>query len=295
MNNIKQLAEDIQKTSQIAHTNLEDVNPAVRAGWGATIENAKVRLKDLEQKYSQLIAKNSAAIFLTGNAEKVAEFAKLIRDEGEGFVVDAQALYNRLAHQVVVTLPQDRGSEWGVAQVYRLHTTIQEVMHEVGITELPMPDRTEAPFVKGYDQVLTHVRKIVRGACGDLLNKLYVERELVRQALEIRYTGVMVQVIVVNAQDGDIYDLGRMFGLGTHTVELADDTEVNDDFMRSVFEEATKKLAREKKLPKLEEPKEDRQEKKASSKKTEGKTKKAKGTQEEPAATNETEDKTDKE
>jgi hypothetical protein len=294
--NVEKLIEDITKTGQIAHTRLEDLNPAVRGGWGMAIVTAKNKLIDLERQYALYVGKNSVAIFLLGDPGKVGELAKLIADEKNGFVVDANALYARIGHQVYVTVPQDRGSLWGSAQTYRMQTTIQEIMHEVGIRELPMPDRTEAPHVKSLADCVAHVRKTIRAACGDSFNKLYIERSLVKQALEIRYTGVMVPVIVTGAEEKEVYDLGRMFGLGASSVTLDVDTEVNEDLMRSTFESATKKLVADRKLPKME-PKAPEEEQKGKNKKdnkTAGKNTKAAAKDTEANAAEKTEDKNEK-
>ncbi len=253
---IEKLAEDIEKTEEIAKMVLDEINPATRGAWGGAIEDAKVRMKDLRRLYGVEVCKNSAAIFLFGSKEKVVEFSELAIDEKEGFVVDANALYARLAHQVMVTLPDNRAIEWAVAQTYRLHTTIQEVMHEMGIAELPMPDRTEAPVVKTMEEVTAHIRKIVRAACGDSLNKLYVEEQLIKQAIEIRYTGVVVPVVVTGAEENEVYDLGRMFGQGAKAIYLTDDVEASVETLREYLDSAnTRPQTKEAKTVKTEQQK----------------------------------------
>lgn len=242
---IKQLAEDIEKFSKLANTDLDELSPAVRAGWASTIENSKTKLKELERQYSQQVARNSAAVLLLGPADKAQQLADLIKSKGEGFVVDASALYRRLAQHIMPTMRDDgRSVEWGITQTSRLIGALREIGPELGLTELPMPDRVEQPSVATFDDVLRHVKHVIRSSSGESLNKLYIEKELVKQALAIRYTGAVVQVIVLGASEDEAYDLGRMFGFGCFSEILSDEDEVGEPLMLAVFERATAALSR---------------------------------------------------
>lgn len=249
MNALEKLAAEIKKVADTANKNLEDLPVAVRGGWQGAITEAKAKLKDLEEQYKVLLLKSGVAIFLKGDPSKAAEFAKLIRDENEGLAVDASALYNRLTDPVVMTLPEGRGVEWGVAQTHRLHLAIQEVMHDLGLSEMPMPARDVPAFIKGRDDVLAHVRRLVRGATSNDLNKLYLEKQLADQARLIRYTGIMVPVAILNAGDDEVYDLGRAFGKGSSTINFTQEDVINREFLNKSFKDINQAIKKPGKKP----------------------------------------------
>src|SRR5688572_18009735 len=243
MTALDKLVAEIDKVSKTAKKNLEDLPVAVRGGWSGAITEAKAKLKELEEQYKTLLLKNGVAIFLKGDPSKVAEFVKLFRDEKDGPVVDANALYNRLTDPVVMTLPEGRGVEWGVAQTHRLHLAIQEVMHDLGLSEMPMPARDVPAFIKGRDDVFAHVRRLVRSATNNDLNKLYMEKQLTDQARLIRYTGVMVPVAILNAGDDETFDLGRAFGKGSSTVSLTQEEEINKEFVTKYMKDIAQAMS----------------------------------------------------
>ncbi len=243
MNNLEKLTEELEKVSTTANMSLDDVSPAVRGGWSASIATAKEKLPEVRARYQDALLRNAVAIFIGGDKAKSAEFATLIRAENEGLVVNANALYDQLTRNVAMTLPENRGIEWGITQTHRFHLALQEVMHELGLKELPLVSASEhTPFVQTYEDVMINVKSLVRAAVGDSLNKLFVEKDLVKEAMKIRYTSNTVPVIVLNADASETYDLSRIFGKGSTSVDIPDGTEVNKEFLVDTFKEINKKL-----------------------------------------------------
>ena len=246
MSNLQKMTEELESVSTTANMNLDDIPSNTRGGWSASIAAAKERLPGVQARYKDSLLQNAVAIFVSGDKAKVAEFTSLIRSENEGLVVDANALYDRLARDVTMTLPDNRGIEWGITQTHKLHLSLQEVMHEVGLRELPMPSNGTAPFVNGYDDVLENVKGLMRAAVGGTLNKLYLEKDLIGEAMKIRYTSSMVPVIVTGADQAEIYDLSRVFGRGSTDVAIPDGTLVDKEFLVKTFKEINKKLKNKK-------------------------------------------------
>jgi hypothetical protein len=244
MTTLEKIVLEIEKTAATANKELDDLPPAVRPAWGQAIAEAKGKLKELENTYRQTVAKNALGIFVDGPQAKVKEFSAVVQAQGEGIVLDASALYQRLADAVFATLPEDKGVEWGVAQTHRLHLGLQEIMHEVGISELPMPTRNqEPPFVTTREDVVACVKSFIREAAGDVLNRAYLQLALGNAARIIRYTGNVLPVIVESTEPAEASGLGFLFGRGVATVAVAEDDVVDPAFMVKTFKDVNKKLS----------------------------------------------------
>lgn len=240
MSTLEEIETDLQRTVKTAATNPEDIPWQTRAAWGTAIEDARAKLPALKRAYKEALLRGGVAIFLDGDAEKAAAFAKLIRDSGEGLVADANALYERLARGVDATLSDAR--TWGVHQTAKLHRDLQEVMHEVGLTELPMPSRTEMPVVPKYEDTLAHVRKTLRDAVGDTLNNLYIAEQVLKGAMEIRYTGSVAPVAILNAAEEDRPALAKGFAKGGATVHLKADDTIDEEYLKKAFKDINKRI-----------------------------------------------------
>lgn len=246
MSTLEELISKIDRTAFDATRVLDEIHPAMRGGWSARIAEAQGELKKLRTEYRAAVLANGVAIFLSGDAGKISEFAKLVHDEGEALVVDATALYRRLAAAVDVTM-DEKARQWGVMQTQKLHIALQEVMHELGLSSIPAPVHDEAPILKTVDDVVAHVRKIMRVACGDTLNAAYVADQAAVDALKIRYMGVLVPVAVLNAGEDEAATLASMFAKGSASTVLTVEDKVSKDFMNKTFTEINKKIRKQQK------------------------------------------------
>jgi predicted nucleic acid-binding protein len=237
MRTLKELNKELAEVEKTAAMNIEEIPASVRGGWTTSIEKAKTDLKALRAAYKKVLLSNGVAIFLTGDSAKVTELAKLADEEG-GIVVDANALYERLAKEVEQTISDQRS--WGIHQVHKFHLALQEVMHEVGLSELPMPSRDTMPLVKTFQDVVDHIRSVLRAAVGDQLNAIYIEAQAAKRAFEIRYIGVMTPVLIAGAKDGEFHQLSKSFGKGTATVNVLASDEVNKEFLGKALKQIRK-------------------------------------------------------
>lgn len=244
MNTLEKLTNNIEEVEKIAHLNLDELPSSVRSGWTSRVTDAQGELKKLLEQYKTTLLQNSVAIFLTGDTAKAAEFSKLIRDENEGLTVDAGALYERLTAAVEETYGdrEREGVEWGIAQMNRLQVALQEVMHEVGLKELPMPATDSLPFLTGHAEILGHVRSLIRNACGDALNGLYLEVQAVNAARSIRYIEGMVPVAISNATEDEVNGLSRSFLKGVSVLPLNSTDEINKEFLIKSYKDINKKI-----------------------------------------------------
>jgi hypothetical protein len=240
MNTLEKITTDLDRVEKTATINLDDIPQATRGSWGNAQREAKEQLNALKSSYRDALFGNAVAILMNGDPGKIDEYVKLVRDGGEGLSVDANALYDRLAKSVEETVGGSR--QWGVTQTQRLHLALQGVLHEVGLTEMPMPAKDSMPFVATYGDVLAHVRQIVRDAVGDSLNRVYIENAVIKQAREIRYIGVMVPVLVTNARSDEADNLTRSFAKGNTFVNLNTEDVIDKEFLVKSFKDINKKI-----------------------------------------------------
>ena len=241
MKNLKQLEKELGEAEAVVAKNPEDIPSAVYGAWMTRIAQTRDSLKTLRAEYRQTFQSCALAVFVSGSPEKVAEFLAVAAAAGnEGIAVSASALYERLATGVEEGLAGRR--EWGIQQTYRLHSGLMEVMEEVGLTEMQMPDRATSPILPTHADVVSHVRQVVREAVGDELNSLYVEHLAVQKALEIRYIGVAVPVLVTDAREDERVGVARRFAKGSATVVVPETETVDEAFLVKAFKDVGKQL-----------------------------------------------------
>jgi hypothetical protein len=235
---LEKLDKKMADLKVLANKNLEEIPASVRGAWSTAVRNAKDELKDVQDEYRTLLLRNAVAILVGGDAVKAAELAALAKDEG-GIVVDANALYTRLAQTIEPTLSDQR--MWGVQQSHMLHKGLQEVMTELNLTELTMPARTPDVSVPTFDDVVEHVRVLIVDGIGNTLNALYVQDEAAKRAFEIRYIGTTAPVLVVNAREKEAAAIAKGFGKGDASMTVNSEDEINKDYLTKALKKLRKK------------------------------------------------------
>ncbi len=243
MSSLKALDKELEETMATANKNLEDIPGRVRGGWANAIQEAKAKAGKLVDEYKKILGENSVAIFVQGNKAKCAEFDALVF-ENNGLSVDANALYDRLGEMVWATAPQDRGSNWGIAQTHRLQLGIQEVLSELKISEMPMPKTTVEPVISSKADCASHIKRIIKDAVGNMFNRRYIENNLYCRARAIRYTGKVAPVFIIGADLSEYADIGYGFKRGTSTITITEEDVVNREYLNKTLKEiAAKKSA----------------------------------------------------
>lgn len=245
MKTLEQLSVELDDVEKTASKSLEDIPQANRPAWASAIASAKLRLEALLTEYKDALVKTGILIFLEGDRERAGELATLVTKENEGLVVDATALYERVANAIEPSLSDctsTRQSYWGVHQVYIMNNLLQQVMSEVGLQEMDMPDRTTFPIVKTHQDLVNHIRQAVRSSVGDGLNRLYLIRQMLDQTKKIRYIGIMTPVMVLNASEEEQAGLSLGFGHGATTISMKADDTVDKPYMVKAFKEISKRI-----------------------------------------------------
>lgn len=238
--NLKELTNEIEMTTQVASRNLEEIPVNTRAGWGVMVEQAKNKLKTLKATYKNTLFQKGVGIFITGDKANVEKFANLVTSEKEGLVVDSEALYKRLSTHLEPTFSPMR--KWGVAQTRKLTDSLMEIMHEVGLKEIPAPTHKLDVVLSSPAEVEDYVRKIVRDCCKDDLNATYLQQIAFEQALKIRYNGNVTPVVVLNAKEDELNNLNKLFSKGTVTLQINADDVIDKEFLTKTLGNVIKQL-----------------------------------------------------
>jgi hypothetical protein len=238
MSTLEKLDAEMASLKEKAEKKVEELPASVQGAWSTAVREAKDKLKAVRAQYRSVLMRNAVAILLSGDQAKVAEFAALANEEG-AIVVDATALYSRLAKGIEPTLSDQR--TWGIHQSHMLHKLLQEVMTELDLTELPMPARAQDIIVPTFNDVVAVVRKVIMEGVGGELNALYLESEVAKRAFEIRYIGVTAPVLLVNADANEATALAKSFGKGETSVTVNSDDEINKDYLSKVVKKFRKK------------------------------------------------------
>lgn len=238
MKTLEQLSAALDETEKDAAIIVDELPPQTRGGWATKVAEAKEALPRLKAQYKDMLLRNAVAIFVNGDQGKVTEFAKLADEEG-AIVVDATALYTRLAKEVELTLGDQRS--WGIHQVHKFHLALQEVMHDLGLTSLPMPSRGEMPLLPTFNDTVAHIRHVLRDAVGDELNSLYVQDAAAKRARSIRYIGLTAPVLIVGAQADEQNVLAKAFGKGKAELSVGAEDEINKEYLAKSLKRIRKK------------------------------------------------------
>lgn len=239
----EKLSKELEIVTATANRDIEAMHFSVRPTWAVAIQNAKDRLVVLKALHKEALLQNGVAIFVEGDKEKVSQVISQMSANG-GITVDASELYTRLANEIEPTLSDAR--TWGVAQTHKLHLGLQEVMSELGLSEMPMPARDSMPVVKDPAATAAHVKEVIHGAMGSSLNALYVEAQAAKTAFEIRYIGVTAPVLIYNAAQDEEGDLGKSFAKGSVKAPVSATDEVNEEFLGKLMKDVSKRISRKK-------------------------------------------------
>lgn len=239
MKTLESMINELSAAQATAAIDIEEKPASVRGGWATRVREAKDAVVTLRKEYSEALLKSSVAIFLDGAPEKIAKATEVFT-ANNGLIVDANALYDRFTKVIEPTMSE--GRSWGVAQTFRLNVAIQEIMHEVGVNEMDRPTPGNPPALPTADDTRKYVKSLIQGAVGDNLARLYLAKSVVDRAVEIRYTGVTVPVLVLGATPDEAANLTLNFGKGVTTLKLDDLDEVTEESLSKLLKAAGKKV-----------------------------------------------------
>jgi hypothetical protein len=216
--------------------------PAHKLRKGMAAEMAE----EMKRRISDEIAQASFAIFLPPRLmpNRVKRFAQLAPGvDGAVVVLDSLQVYRELssacagAVQTRTLTPQN---------VQDLSVASAELAQQLNVQPFFFPGarHVHAP-VENAEQLVSHVRDSIRDTNQGALNGAFLQREVVRQVLEVEEErdDQPVVCLVLNATDEEAKELAQYFGRGSYVVdELPARDKISDKTVVEVFEKARHNL-----------------------------------------------------
>lgn len=214
------LVEEMVKDEKRANVDLDATDPRTRPGREVAKREAKERFAEERSQYWRTLQKGLCAVFLTGTRENQLQFVDQLPDDAPAgyLVVEADLVYREIARDVDASMRTDRMFE--PAQFARMVSGIMTLCRDLGLSEAPNPHYADGFMLKTHEDVVRHVRKLVRDCCGDQLNTHYLAKVLTDRAWEIRYSDDVVPVIVLGADSSEIEGLSEFFNHRTVKFEV---------------------------------------------------------------------------
>lgn len=197
MENLEALVKEIAETEETANLETDRLDYRVRAAFEMAKREAKDKLEGLKKKYTDAIQQGTLGFFVSGPGAEA--FAKIGEEEASTLTIRADALYRRLAEPVEPSLGHTR--EFGVNQMARFLRGLGDVSRELEVTSLVAPKLMESGHLATYEDVVAHIRTMVRFTVGDDLNRIFLSREIAKAALAARYSSPVLPVVFIGLAD----------------------------------------------------------------------------------------------
>lgn len=242
MKDLKELVKELAVTKKRASTDLEAVPYQTRASMTSMVQAAKEKLAELEKEYFTRVRLSSLGMFLFGEPVRVATFAEIASEEAGVFLVQGDALYQRLADKVEPSLGPTR--EFGTHQLGILIDELKLIMRrELDIRTMKLPEMYESPALKDRIALVAHIRRLIQRAVGDDLLRLWINKQVNELALGAQFSGKLFPVAIVGLDLREVTGLIPLF-TNAMTVEVgtSDDGEVNKEYVLNQLSTFKKKI-----------------------------------------------------
>lgn len=235
MRKVKEVLAELAETTKRAETVLEEVPYKVRAGFAAAVEEAKTRLPALRSELLALtVPSRLAGVFAEGDSEAVVKTATFLRSSAAGgIVLDAEKLYREFVDVIEPSFGSDR-----IFRVTQYGLLMSEYSNKVADLFGPAVGRHRPEYIeetcRGYEETLTHVRRVVRDGVGDELNLRALQVAVLDEVLAGDMDARRIPVLVLGATDDEKPGLAQLFTKST-THQFEAGFEPTKDSVLSIF------------------------------------------------------------
>jgi hypothetical protein len=217
---IEKLIQNIKTTREVAELDLsQHVDARTLPGVTMAKREAQDNILQLEKVYANYLNQVAiAGVLLAKDSTKAPLFLALAEEESAEppVVVDARALYTRLAHACEGSLGATR--LFGAAQIGLVIEELAAVGRELGLSEVGGPKWEYDNYVPTFESLVATIRAAIRrGGDGDDLNRFYIRSQAFKSALKHGYSANIVPVFVtgVASDDEAAYMAKKVFRAGT--------------------------------------------------------------------------------
>lgn len=189
---LKDILKKLSDKEAEAAINPEDVDPRVRAGVEAIVRNAKVDLVTIQKEYKEAVMDNVVLIAINGDYSK--QFAEIAESMG-ALTIN----FNEVNENLVKSLESAQlGDVYTSNMHFALLGELSRIRLKYDIVTLPTP-MVNNYNDNVYDQPIdVAVRRLIDKNYGTSLQSAVTRREIGRKALEARFSGKKLPVVIYN-------------------------------------------------------------------------------------------------
>lgn len=237
--NLKDLLKEIMEVEKIARMDPEEYPWPARNGLVGAKKEAQAQLDVLTARYCSAIQGKTVGIFAVGN--NYERFVELARSESASpiAVIYADDMYKQLADRVERSLGKSR--EFAPNQMSIVLQNLTNLCVDLEIRDFETPRFIESGPLADTRAVLSHVRNIIRNGLGDDMNRMYIAKQIGKEAVSSRHVASVLPVIVVGLESED-----EASGLNQVTARFGTQVVIPDtvtkEFVLDVFSEVKEKL-----------------------------------------------------
>lgn len=232
---LEDVLKDYAQADKLSKQNVEAYPMNGRPGIEMRVRQSKDKLPKLRLEYLTRILRSSFGFFLEGEDQAKKDAFAAIAVENGAVTVDADTVYQKIADVVQTTM--GRNKEFSVTQVGLMDHTLRELVEKTGYDgTLNRTAITELRVCKDRPRLLAYVRDLVARSNGSVPATVSAQSQIVAQALEKKFSGKRLVVVVTNATASNRAALGGLFTKNT-TVDVDSLDEVNEETAATIFRE----------------------------------------------------------
>lgn len=228
---IETLLQQVHFFQQTANQDLTNADFRTRPGREAAKRDAEEALAGVLAEYEHELHRSLAGLFVTGPTEAVNEFSRIAAEEGPAAVVDVSAMYVQIASRVEAVMRGDRIFE--PSQFATMLLAMTEFANSLDLRMVPTPNYSGDVRLATFEDVVAHVRKVIRDKLGDSLNEVSLLRQATEQAISLGFAKDTFPVVLKNATPEEAEGMAGFFG--GKTVNVTVDEAVTTETVFDAF------------------------------------------------------------
>lgn len=232
---LKQIVTDLKVAQQSASIDpFTWADPRTRPAAHLRKMQAEDEVKSLTSAYKTLVVNHFFRVFVSG--DRAQEFGEYAAKEG-AVVVDGTHLYTHLAKALWESQdPNQR--KFGPHQQFRLVTELgyygQSQQYMSMMTPKFDPADMDAPTPTMNDLV-QKIRRSIRNANGDDLNRLHLEKSIVSQALDVGAATTVIPVVITGLTTEETQEMFKSLFGGSPAMDLiAGPESTNESLLKAI-------------------------------------------------------------
>jgi hypothetical protein len=233
---VEEVLTDIKTYTEVANKDLGAISMAMQAGWQCAVREAKDKLVELRKEYDSAVSSRTVGLFVSGPEDKLEELGKLVKNEN-GLTVNVSLMYEKIADRIWPSI--GRTMMFGMQQFTILMDTLRQISIDLDVQDVK-PMGYKEVCIQTKDDLVSHVRTLVREAVGDKLNAKLIKQTILNHCLNQQTAAKYILVLLKNSIDEEIYELSQ--SLNTYTkAKLTKDEELTRDSVTKMFKRARAK------------------------------------------------------